>query len=275
MENNIGTTEPAVENENASHKSESSGARKARYGMVIDVDSCTGCGACMVGCAIENNVPPAARGADERTGITPIRVYKADNGRPFPESNSVYFPISCQQCEHHTPCVSVCPQNAVEVDPQTGIVGQIPVRCLGCRYCMTACPYHARYFNWWDPTWPAGMEKTLNPDVSPRMRGVVEKCNFCFHRLQAAREKAAAAGKTEIDPGDYIPACAESCPTSAITFGDLLDEESAVAKLAKSKNSFRLLESLGTQPKVYYHSEREWVRKLAESGIAEGEFGNG
>ncbi len=239
--------------------------RKAKYGMVIDVDRCTGCGACMVACAVENNVAPAPSTATDRTGITPIRVYEVDNGLPFPDNKSVFIPISCQQCEHHTPCVSVCPQNAVELDRETGIVGQIPVRCFGCRYCMVACPYHARYFNWWDPTWPNGMEKTLNPAVSPRMRGVVEKCNFCFHRLQAARSKAAVEGKRDIDPEDYIPACVEACPTQAITFGDLMDEESEVSTLAKQENTFRLLENLGTEPKVYFHSEQEWVKERVGS----------
>ena len=88
---------------------------------------------------------------------------------------------------------------------------------------MAACPYHARYFNWWDPKWPAGMEKTLNPDVAPRQRGVVEKCNFCHGRWHAARQRADAAGKDDILPGDYVPACVEACPTGAIQFGDLND----------------------------------------------------
>ena len=180
--------------------------KAARYGMTIDVDRCTGCGACMVACAVENNVPPAHAGADDRKGITPIRVFKVDNGAPFPENRAVFVPVLCQQCGENTPCLSVCPQQAVDLDPMTGVVGQMPQRCLGCRYCMAACPYHARYFNWWDPQWPAGMEKTLNPAVAPRMRGVVEKCNFCHGRWHAAKERAAAAGQRDINPADYVPA---------------------------------------------------------------------
>jgi molybdopterin-containing oxidoreductase family iron-sulfur binding subunit len=131
---------------------------------------------------------------------------------------------------------------------------------------MTACPYHARFFNWWDPTWPAGMEKTLNPGVAPRMRGVVEKCNFCHARLQAAQDKAAASGKNELDPADYVPACVEACPTGAITFGDLADASSEVARQSRDGASFRLLPKLGTEPKVYYRSELRWMREVAERG---------
>src|SRR5205085_12137285 len=160
--------------------------KHVRYGMSVDVDRCTGCGACMIACAIDNNVPPGAPGANDRTGITPLRVYRVER-----DGHAAFIPMMCQQCGHETPCVSVCPQQAVEVDPATGVVGQMPERCLGCRYCMAACPYHARYFNWWDPAWPAGMEKTLNPAVAPRMRGVVEKCNFCHGRWHAAKARAA------------------------------------------------------------------------------------
>lgn len=241
---------------------------KARYGMSIDVDRCTGCGACMVACAVENNIAPAAEGATDRKGITWIRVYKIDNGLPFPQNRSAWVPVLCQQCGEHTPCVSVCPQNAVEVDKATGVVAQIPERCLGCRYCMAACPYQARYFNWWDPVWPAGMEKTLNPTVSPRMRGVVEKCNFCHGRLHDAKAKAAAAGRREIDQADYVPACVEACPAQAITFGDLDDRNSQVARESQEGRAFHLLEKLHTGPKITYRSGRPWVHEALDTKVA-------
>ena len=242
---------------------------KSRLGMVIDLDRCNGCGACAVACAVENNVPPAHEKTNDRTGLTWMRIYRAGNGRQFPDHRQVYFPISCQHCGEHTPCVSVCPQNAVDVNPQTGVVSQIPVRCLGCRYCMAACPVRARYFNWYDSEWPEGMEQTLNPDVSVRMRGVVEKCNFCHGRWQAAKAKAAAAGKRDLDPADYVPACVEACPSRAIVFGDLADPETEVAKKAQQKNAFRLLARLGTDPKVYYLSDQDWVRRLGDTDVAQ------
>jgi Fe-S-cluster-containing dehydrogenase component len=241
----------------------------ARYGMVIDLDRCTGCGACMVACASENNVPPSLQ-ATPRTGITPMLVRRVSNGMNGGARREAFVPIMCMHCEHETPCVHVCPQQAVEVDQATGIVMQMPQRCLGCRYCMTACPYHARYFNWRDPAWPAGMEKSLNPGVAVRMRGVVEKCNMCHARLHSAKEKAAAAGKREIDMADidmadYVPACVEACPTAAIQFGNLADKNDPVAQAAHSPHAFRFLARIGTEPKVYYKSKEAWVRDLAES----------
>jgi molybdopterin-containing oxidoreductase family iron-sulfur binding subunit len=215
----------------------------------------------MTACAVENNVAPARTGATARTGVTWMRVFPVQNGMAYPEQQTGFVPIMCQQCGNDTPCVSVCPQNAVDVDPGTGIVGQVPQRCLGCRYCMTACPYHARYFNWWDPAWPEGMEQTLNPEVAPRMRGVVEKCNYCHGRLHAATETAAANGAAADTPVEYVPACVEACPTQAIVFGDLNDPSSRVARLSRQENTFRLLPALGTESKVYYHSERPWVRE--------------
>jgi molybdopterin-containing oxidoreductase family iron-sulfur binding subunit len=193
----------------------------------------------------------------DRTAVTLIRLE-----RIVTDGEMSYLPVMCQQCEHHTPCASVCPQNAVELDPATGVVGQIAQRCLGCRYCIAACPYHARVFNWRDPEWPSGMEVMLNPAVAPRMRGTVEKCNFCAGRWHEAKEKAAAAGRYAIEAGDYVPACVEACGPGAITFGDLNQRDSAVAGAAARYGSFRLLETLETGGKIYYYTRRAAVRRV-------------
>jgi molybdopterin-containing oxidoreductase family iron-sulfur binding subunit len=231
-------------------------ARGARYGMAVDLDRCNGCGACVVACAVENNVPPAPAAATERTGLSWLRVQKLEG----PGGSAAFVPLTCQQCGPRPPCAAVCPQNAVEVDTRTGIVAQVPVRCLGCRYCMVACPYHARSFNWWDPEWPGSLAETLNPAVSTRTRGVVEKCNFCSQRLQAARTRVAAEGGDPTAAPAYEPACVEACPSRALVFGDLADAGSEVARLAQAGGSFRLLERLGTGAKVFYRSRRPWVR---------------
>lgn len=240
-------------------------AKSVRYGMVIDVDRCTGCGTCMVACAVENNVPSTPANSDARKGLHLLRVYRAGSSRDAGAGRSIFFPVLCQHCGNHPPCVSVCPQNAVDLDPETGIVSQIASRCLGCRYCMVACPYHARSFNWWDPTWPEGMEQALNPDVSPRMRGVVEKCTFCHGRLHVAQEQAASEGRRKLRPDEFQPACVEACPTGAMVFGDLADPDSEVARLAGGPNAFRLLEQLGTEPKIYYLSKRDRVRQFGQT----------
>ena len=235
--------------------------------MAIDLDRCSGCGACTVACSVENNVSPGNSRVTERTGVTWIKVQEVQNGESYPAEESVFIPVMCQHCEE-APCVSVCPQNAVEIDPATGIVGQVAVRCLGCRYCIAACPYHARFFNWWDPKWPKGMEKSLNPEVAPRMRGVVEKCSLCLGRLHTARQSAAADGRSDVKSDEYIPACVESCPSKAITFGDLADEASDVARLARNDRAFKFLTKLGTGPKISYLSSRSWVRNLADEEVA-------
>jgi len=145
---------------------------------------------------------------------------------------------------------------------------------------MAACPYHARYFNWWDPVWPDGMEKYLSPDVSVRMRGVVEKCSFCFHRYQRAMDLAYTEDRRELEEDEYQTACTQACPAGAIAFGDLNNPDHAVHQLVlpdekhagkpKNPNAFRLLERLETNPKVYYLSGKEWVRRAGDNYI-EGE----
>jgi len=136
---------------------------------------------------------------------------------------------------------------------------------------MAACPYHARAFNWFDPLFPEGMDRYLSPEVSPRMRGVVEKCTFCHHRLMRAKSKAYAGGRRDLKEDEYIPACVEACPTKAITFGDLNNSEHTVSQLIKSPHAFRLLERLGTKPKVYYMSTKNWVKRMADNYLT-GEF---
>ena len=138
----------------------------------------------------------------------------------------------------------MCPQNAVESDPATGIVDQMPQRCLGCRYCMTACPYHARYFNWWDPVWPAGMEKALNPEVAPRMRGVVEKCNFCHGRYHAAKRRPPPPANARSIPPITCRPVLRRARLKAITFGDLDDPGADVTRQAAAPEAFQMLAKL-------------------------------
>ena len=241
-----------------------------KYGMVIDLDRCTGCGACVVSCTAENNIGVQEDETDKLRSITWMKLYKINNGKSFPDTRIAYLPRPCMHCDHHTPCVSVCPPIATETGEETGIVSQIYTRCIGCRYCMAACPYHARYFNWWDPVWPDGLERSLNPEVSPRMRGVVEKCTFCNHRLMSAKQKARMEGRKEVHEDEYQPACAEVCPADAIVFGNLKNPKSPVAKLAKDSRAFRLLDRLGTEPKVYYLTEKDWIRKQGDNHVKHG-----
>ena len=241
-----------------------------RYGMVIDLDRCTGCGACIVACASENNVSVLYDESDKTRNINWLKIYVLTNGKQFPQTEVVYLPRPCMQCDN-PPCVPVCPATATTNDSSDGIVSQIYTRCIGCRYCVAACPYHARVFNWFDPLFPEGMDRYLSPEVSPRMRGVVEKCSFCHHRLMRARSKAYHEGRRDLKEDEYIPACAEACPTGAITFGDLKNPRHRVAELVRDPKAFRLLERLGTEPKVYYLSSKGWVRRMADNYL-QGEF---
>ena len=226
-----------------------------RWGMVIDLDKCTACQACVVACQTENNV--AFTGPEEGgkgRGIFWMKVIPIPEGQ-FPRGKVRFIPLPCLHCDN-PPCVKVCPVDATNITPD-GIVRQIFARCIGCRYCTTACPYTVRQFNWKPPEWPEPMQTGLSPDVSIRPKGVVEKCTFCHHRLQRARDQARAE-RRELQEGEYLPACVETCPAGALAFGDLDDPRSEVSRLGESPRAFRLMEELGTEPKVIYLSKGEW-----------------
>lgn len=224
----------------------------ARWGMVIDLDRCNGCQACEIACREENNVAvggPVA--SDANRTISWMKVVVHVEGE-WPDVRTKYFPRPCMHCDR-PPCTAVCPVGATSIDDE-GIVSQIYPRCIGCRYCANACPYTAKSFNWSRPSYPGPTSGMMNPDVSTRPVGVIEKCTFCHHRLQRARDQARAEGRT-LREDDYVPACAECCPTRAIIFGDLSNPEHEVSRLVHDPRAFRLLESLGTHPKVHYLAE--------------------
>ena len=223
-----------------------------KWGMVIDIDKCNACQACVIACKVENNIPfMRPEEAEKGRSIKWMDLLSFTEGE-YPEVKMRILPRPCMMCEN-PPCIKVCPVGATYINEE-GLVGQVYSRCIGCRYCMAACPYTLRYFNWYGPVWPDVMKQGLSPDVSIRPKGVMEKCSFCSHRLVKARDRARFENRS-IAEGEYVPSCVEACPTGAMYFGDLEDAESQVARLARSPRAFRLLEDLGTEPKVIYLRE--------------------
>jgi Fe-S-cluster-containing dehydrogenase component len=220
-----------------------------KWEMVIDLDRCTGCEACVVACRAENNVRVSGEEeAAQGRAINWIRIERYWEG-DYPDVKVRFMPVLCQHCGN-APCEPVCPVYASYHTPD-GLNAQVYNRCIGVRYCGNNCPYTARQFNWFDPQWDEPLQEQLNPDLTVRMNGVMEKCTFCVQRIRRGKETAEQEGRRVMD-GEVTPACVQSCPTSALVFGDRNDPTSRVTRMARNDRRFHLLEELGTEPAITY-----------------------
>jgi molybdopterin-containing oxidoreductase family iron-sulfur binding subunit len=244
-----------------------------RWGMTIDLDRCTGCSACVVACSIENNVPQIGEELVLRQRqMSWLRIERyvgagepeLETGRRRPDDREQlgdvdvrHMPMLCQQCGA-APCEPVCPVLATYHNPE-GLNGMIYNRCIGTRYCSNNCPYKVRRFNYFDyqiESWPEPMRLMLNPDVTVRGQGVMEKCTFCVQRIESARQDAKSAGRPIAD-GEVTPACVQTCPTQALGFGNLKDPQSGVSQRtqAEKARAYHALHMLNTRPGITYFAK--------------------
>lgn len=251
-----------------------------RWGMSIDLDRCNGCGACNVACTLENNIPHVGREqiliGREMTWIRIDRYFSGEVNNP----EVAFQPVPCQHC-NHAPCEAVCPVFATTHDHE-GMNTQTYNRCIGTRYCGNACPYKVRRFNWFTHKWNVMGDKpidrnprALNPDVTVRTRGIMEKCSFCVQRIRDAKHNAKQQGRAIVD-GEIRVACQTACPSDAITFGNLLDPNSRITRNRRDNRSYLLLNGdaskkeygLKTLPNVNYLMK---VRHDGTDGVAANE----
>ena len=256
------------------------------WNMSIDLNSCTGCGACVVACSLENNVPVVGKEEVRRhrdmhwlridryyssemtpelaneNGIGAIEKY-AKMEIPSESPDVVFQPVMCQHC-NHAPCETVCPVGAT-VHSREGLNHMAYNRCIGTRYCANNCPYKVRRFNWFNykgnekfadvnPSQDDYGRMVLNPDVTVRARGVIEKCSLCIQRIQLGKLEAKKDGRMLTD-GEFTTACAQACGSNAIVFGDVNNPESEVSHLKQEGRAYHLLEEVGTQPSVFYQTK--------------------
>ena len=253
-----------------------------RWGMTIDLSSCIGCGSCLVACQSENNVPVVGkdevRRGREMHWLRIDRYFASDEEATVGTRNNketfdfgkaeiaavnpkvIHMPMLCHHC-NHAPCETVCPVAATNHSNE-GLNQMAYNRCIGTRYCANNCPYKVRRFNWFNyPSYkkftqvnPAQDDlgrMVLNPDVTVRTRGVMEKCSFCVQKIQAGKLEAKKAARP-VQDGDVVTACAEVCPTHAITVGDWNDIHSMVRKSSEDTRSYQALEEVGVKPNIWY-----------------------
>ncbi|MBI3014336.1 MAG: molybdopterin-dependent oxidoreductase [Candidatus Tectomicrobia bacterium] len=223
---------------------------KHRWGMTIDLNACTGCSSCVAACYAENNLGIVGKEEMMRGRETSwIRLERFMEGRSPENPDFRFSPMLCQHCDS-APCEPVCPVYATYHTTE-GLNAQIYNRCVGTRYCANNCPYKVRRFNWFTYQWPEPLNLQLNPDVTVREKGVMEKCTFCVQRIRRVEIKAQVEGRAVRD-GEIQPACAQACPTEAIVFGDLNDAGSDVSKRARDPRRYRALEEINTHPAITY-----------------------
>ena len=219
-----------------------------RWGMVVDLDRCIGCGACSAACYAENNIGVVGEKrilqGREMAWMSVERYHASDQMEKV-----TFLPMMCQHCDN-APCETVCPVYAPHHSKE-GLNNQIYNRCIGTRYCVQNCPYKVRRFNWFTWEWPEPMNLQLNPDVTVRSKGVMEKCSFCIQRIKAAHNIAKNESRL-IRDGEVLPACVQTCPTNALVFGNLMEKTSRVRKLTEDPRAYQALGYLNTKPAVIY-----------------------
>ena len=220
------------------------------WAMTIDLDQCSGCGACVTACQAENNLPIVGEDAFVKgREVKWLRMERYWEGE-YPNGKLYVIPMMCQHCDS-APCETVCPVSATYHN-QDGLNTQIYNRCIGTRSCAVYCPYEVRYFNYNDHVWESPLDQQLNPDVSVREKGVMEKCTFCIQRIRQAKDNAKDDGRRRVRDGEVQPACVQTCPSKAMVFGDRNDPQSQVSQSLNDPRAYKVLDELNTNSSVVY-----------------------
>ncbi len=242
-----------------------------RWTMAVNLDLCIGCNACSTACYAENNLAVVGEkrfAKGQAMHWMRIERYWDEEGKDHPENGASFLPMMCQQCGAAT-CEPVCPVAATYHTPD-GLNAQVYNRCIGSRYCSNNCPFRVRYFNfysYYETSWPEPLNLQLNPDLTVRDKGVMEKCTFCVQRIRVAKDKAKMENR-KLQEGEFTTACAQACPTTAIVFGDTMNPDSKVGKLWQQHQvkrhvykqtkedpqlrGYRIFEELNVDPSVMY-----------------------